>query len=622
MKVDNIPQQLRDVAQWVTWRSESGNKVPYTVQGFRASKTNPAHWCTFDEAVADTRKTGIGFCFTPDDPFVGVDLDGCRNPETGEIEQWARNVITTIGSYAEVSPSRTGVKIIAIGASPWESGRNLDLDFPDKYGKRPGIEIYDHAAYFCITLKRLQGLAELREVTQATLRTLVEQLPLKRQAEPQRPTSPPASSSDPAVVERARRYVATMPGAIAGQRGHDQTFRVACVLVLGFCLSESDAFAVLSEYNDRCDPPWSAKDLQHKIRSAMKEPGERGYLRDAREDDWPSTVVPEYPETKQESKKRDEQKSITIKPVRQSVQERIDSLANDATRTKYSTGLTMLDDRLQGGLSLESLVVVGARNGHGKSFFGAQLLYELARQGLAGLIVSDEMAEAMLADRALLYASEIPASEWIGREDELRADAEQHFNKRAGLYAIFQPQGIGKVLAAIRQAHEQHGVQAVVVDYLQRLTGPGRTETEICSNATTALGRLSRELGIITIALAQVGREFEKQTRNRTQGKASTQLSMEDFIPGKSDLKQSGRIEEEADVVLMGFHCKSAIPTHPYEHDYLLRCVKNRNGKLDTRPVYCNFIGARAMFKDRTTTRFDTDEPQRYSEFDDFNQGF
>lgn len=73
------------------------------------------------------------------------------------------------------------------------------------------------------------------------------------------------------VVERARRYVAALPRAVAGQGGHDATFRAACVLVHGFSLDEGSALTLLGEWNtSHCDPQWSEKELQHKVSTAAK----------------------------------------------------------------------------------------------------------------------------------------------------------------------------------------------------------------------------------------------------------------------------------------------------------------------------------------------------------------
>jgi len=70
------------------------------------------------------------------------------------------------------------------------------------------------------------------------------------------------------VIERARRYIAKCPPAISGQGGHDATFHVAACLVHGFALGEPDALALLTEWNRVCVPPWSERELRHKIESA------------------------------------------------------------------------------------------------------------------------------------------------------------------------------------------------------------------------------------------------------------------------------------------------------------------------------------------------------------------
>src|SRR5437899_1669821 len=72
------------------------------------------------------------------------------------------------------------------------------------------------------------------------------------------------------AIERARRYVAKCPPAISGAGGHDATYHVAACLVHGFALGEPDALAVLGEYNRGCVPPWSERELRHKIESVSR----------------------------------------------------------------------------------------------------------------------------------------------------------------------------------------------------------------------------------------------------------------------------------------------------------------------------------------------------------------
>ena len=100
---ENIPAQLAERPQWVTWRREvrdgTPTKVPYIPGALgRASTTDLMTWRTFPETLAAFERAeppydGIGFVFCSADPFCGVDLDDCRDPETGDIESWAQKII-------------------------------------------------------------------------------------------------------------------------------------------------------------------------------------------------------------------------------------------------------------------------------------------------------------------------------------------------------------------------------------------------------------------------------------------------------------------------------------------------------------------------------------------------
>lgn len=78
------------------------------------------------------------------------------------------------------------------------------------------------------------------------------------------------SSTDRNAVARARRYLAAIPPAVAGQNGDAATFRVCCRLVRGFALEDGDALAVLTEWNERCEPPWSEEELRAKLEGARR----------------------------------------------------------------------------------------------------------------------------------------------------------------------------------------------------------------------------------------------------------------------------------------------------------------------------------------------------------------
>lgn len=146
----NIPEDLAAFDNWVPWRWEHRNdrwtKAPLNAAtGKRASSTNPSTWTTFESAVRYARRNalpGVGFVFT-DSPFAGVDLDDCREPETGHVEPWAAEIVATLDSYTEVSPSGTGLKVFVCGTLPLGGRRKGD------------IEMYDTGRFFTVTGRRL-----------------------------------------------------------------------------------------------------------------------------------------------------------------------------------------------------------------------------------------------------------------------------------------------------------------------------------------------------------------------------------------------------------------------------------------------------------------------------------
>jgi hypothetical protein len=81
-----------------------------------------------------------------------------------------------------------------------------------------------------------------------------------------------ANLPDPVeAVRRARAYLAKIPGAVSGERGHNETWKAACRVVRGFALGEQRGFELLaSDYNPRCSPPWSEAELWHKVRGAAR----------------------------------------------------------------------------------------------------------------------------------------------------------------------------------------------------------------------------------------------------------------------------------------------------------------------------------------------------------------
>ncbi len=200
-----IPQELNDRQQWVVWRQEMVDgrltKVPYQPRKpqKKASSTNPNTWVTFEQAVrvAETNGFhGIGYVFSPQDDYAGIDLDKCRDPENGEIEPWAKAIIKGLNSYTEVSPSGRGVHILIKGKLP-----------PGGPRRKGQMEMYDHGRYFTMTGLHLEGTPTMIEARQTELTALhTEIFGQEKKEAPKGPgPSPTSDLADSELLGRAHR---------------------------------------------------------------------------------------------------------------------------------------------------------------------------------------------------------------------------------------------------------------------------------------------------------------------------------------------------------------------------------------------------------------------------------
>lgn len=154
MSAEDPFADLRDRPVWVCWNSEKGRKVPKSPSGGNARSNDPGTWGTYEKAADAAAKngySGTGIMLT--DGLVGIDLDGCVHD--GQIEPWAQEIIDRIGSYAELSPSGTGIHILAYA----DPGRTGPIGRADH---RRGIEAYNHGRYFTVTGARAnsEGIAD------------------------------------------------------------------------------------------------------------------------------------------------------------------------------------------------------------------------------------------------------------------------------------------------------------------------------------------------------------------------------------------------------------------------------------------------------------------------------
>lgn len=152
VQLEGIPAELRALNRWVMWqlvqRKGRWTKMPKTVDGAAASSTDPSTWSTFDD-VCDALLMGDGFDgigLVLGTDVHGIDLDDCRDPVTGDLNDLANEVLGNVQGYAEVSPSGTGIKLFA--------KTNLD---GSRTKKEVGVELYKDGRYFTVTGHRLNG---------------------------------------------------------------------------------------------------------------------------------------------------------------------------------------------------------------------------------------------------------------------------------------------------------------------------------------------------------------------------------------------------------------------------------------------------------------------------------
>jgi putative DNA primase/helicase len=186
-----IPAELKALDQWLVWRyfwlpdREHWDKPPLQACTLRAaSTTNPRTWTTFAQALDAHQRhdlDGIGFVLTEDNGLVGVDLDHCRDADTGEIEPWALMIVKELDTYTEVSPSGTGLRL-------WIRGQ-----LPPGRRKKGNVEMYSGGRYLTITGCHVRDTPHIIESRQAAIDALHARVFAKTLS----PKAAPAQTSPP-----------------------------------------------------------------------------------------------------------------------------------------------------------------------------------------------------------------------------------------------------------------------------------------------------------------------------------------------------------------------------------------------------------------------------------------
>lgn len=374
-----------------------------------------------------------------------------------------------------------------------------------------------------------------------------------------------------ATERRAVAYIARMPEAVSGQGGHGAAWAVALTLVKGFGLSESAALRILeSEYNPRCVPPWSRRELEHKVSQAGKARVADGFkLDDGREwkprrdmppcppDDGYEPTPPEWlsddraeepaPEpTRQPGDDTDE--VVAPKPALERygflsmvdlMQSVVTELRKPRPRMGTPTGHHELDAAI-GGFRPGNVTVFGAKRGVGKSTYSNLVASLALDSGRCVLLFAGEDSELMygkrfLAARAGLNAMRLrdnkcDAADWPSITQAIEAAPRDLFFVRAA------GRPVEWMAEVVREVAKEKQIDLVVVDYLQCLRTARRMQdrrNEV-TYVTKTLGDAVKGANAAGLFLSQLKRT-------------------ERVEPEVEDLKESGDIEDMAEHIMLGW---------------------------------------------------------------------
>lgn len=274
-----------------------------------------------------------------------------------------------------------------------------------------------------------------------------------------------------------------------------------------------------------------------------------------------------------------------VENLMQVIVERIDTEGRSGRG--LPTGFLKLDDKIN-GLCQDNAIVLAARPSMGKSALVGNIATAQARAGQPGLFVSLEMSASELAERMLCEEAKIDGHKLkTGSLDEID---HYEFGSAAGRMKAWKlliddeaDQTCSHLCAKIRRAHRVQGIRWVIIDYLQ-LVGADDIRApreQQVSQIIRRLKILAKQLHIPIIILAQLNRGIE---------------SREDKRPRLSDLRESGAIEQDADIVMFLHRPEAYDPEdRPGEADLIV--AKNRHGETGT--IAMTWAGNLMRFRDK-----------------------
>lgn len=254
----------------------------------------------------------------------------------------------------------------------------------------------------------------------------------------------------------------------------------------------------------------------------------------------------------------------------------LDALAmlDSKTPPGQMTGFQKLDQVL-GGFKPGQLVVIAARPAMGKTAFIGQTSVQLAEVGCPVLFISIEMAKLDISQRMLSASTSIPMHRLTRCElepgDRQRILDSAQYLSTLPIAIDDESDTLSSIAAAVRISKRRYGTKVVVVDYLQLMRPEGRSanrEQEV-AGMSRGLKRIAKQNGVTVVALAQLNRSVESRMNK---------------APQLSDLRESGAIEQDADVVIF-LHRPGYYDSNVDESEAQVLIRKQRNGPTGDCPM-------------------------------------
>ncbi|KDB58300.1 replicative DNA helicase [Bordetella bronchiseptica] len=252
-----------------------------------------------------------------------------------------------------------------------------------------------------------------------------------------------------------------------------------------------------------------------------------------------------------------------------------------------ATGFADLDERTS-GLQIGDLIIVAGRPSMGKTTFAINIAENVTDSDGVALVISLEMAGSQLAERTIARYGEIDTQRLrTGRLQDgdwprLTHAVQKMENQRLIIADDPGLANVSRVRLAARKVKQRQGrLDLIVIDYLQLMQGEGNNRNEDLGGITRALKLLARELACPIVLLSQLSRKVEERTNKR---------------PILSDLRESGAIEQDADVVMMVYRDDYYNEDSPFKGLSEILIRKQRMGPLGE--VFMTFQGQYSRFLD------------------------